>query len=542
MNDRFKYSPLPVRGLHIDLRGQMMRPARILEVMRDAASWGFNTVLLEYCDKFPYKGTVAEAVAPDALTRNEIKQIHDTASDLGLSIIPLVQCLGHTYWFLRKPGLRPLGEGAENPNFISRNMKHGGLTSLCPSKTTTPQLIREMISQVLEMHPGCRYFHLGGDEVALDPQCPHCAPRRESDGIAGIFGEYYGETAVWTRAQGPDPILWCDMVLAHPEALDRLRGKLIIMDWDYWSTREPVETAHAWGIPWGKLSNQEMWTEAQKEIVLPYFFTVESRKTHPFPYTPLLRDRGFPVIVGSGIRSYGDSFCVPKALSYDNVTSGALRASSCHVLGMIITNWALRRAPFPLTEYQLMAGAMTLANPAIDRAEIDTAFAEAHFGISDPEMARIPILLGQVRNPLVQSLPRIDLETGHWYATGYEDRITSLRNNPDPVKLFTDERVYLNEAAKLLERAKPRTDRQRERVALWKWAHETLSYLNEFGPQVLKEKGSHDSNELKHYLTRSEELKKRTDELIRPIMTDWTLEEEHQTRFGIHQEWIKSMI
>jgi len=42
---------LPVRGVHIDCRAQMLRFETLRRIYRDPARWGFNTVLFEYDDR-----------------------------------------------------------------------------------------------------------------------------------------------------------------------------------------------------------------------------------------------------------------------------------------------------------------------------------------------------------------------------------------------------------------------------------------------------------------------------------------------------------
>jgi len=532
---------MQIRGFHIDLRAQTMRVGAIIDAMRDAASWGYNTLLLEYCDKFPYRGRLADAVAPDALTRNEIVEINKAASDLGMQIIPLVQCLGHMYWALRIPNLRDLGEGASNPNCIELAILHGNLSSLCPSRPSSRELFMEMVDQVLQMHPNCRYLHMGGDEVFMDDECPLCAPRRELEGVAGVMGGYYAETAEWLKSKGPEPIMWCDMLLAHPESLDMMRGKATIMDWDYWSTSVPYDKQLAWGVPWDKHTKPEEWPKSIRETFAPLFFTEGEGRTTPFPYNKFLVDKGFQVINGPAIRSCGDSFCVPKETSVENVIASVKTAHKNHTLGTIITSWALRRAPWPTTEYALIAGGMTMMNPEVTREEIDARFAEEHFGVADPELGRIPVLLGSIRYNLIESNPSMDVETGNWFGNGYDQRIPAMKERfyPNSIDKFKE---TLTEVKALLEKAEPKTDRQHERMKFWQWAYDLLAYFTEFTPQVYKDPGTHDIERLTAFRKRAEELERRTAELLSPMLTDWCMLGEQQTRFGIHLEWIDKSI
>jgi hypothetical protein len=530
-------SSLPARGVHLDCRAQMMRYEQILAVLCDLARWGYNTVLLEYEDRFPYKGAAAAALAPDALTRRQVRDLQKVAADLGITIIPLVQSLGHLEWLLRNKSFRHLRE--ESPR------RYGNACgTLCPSHPGAKRLFQELAEQVLELHENCRYFHMGGDEAEVGPECPRCREAWQQGSISNVMLSHYRDLAIWLRTHGPDPIMWCDMPLRHPEALDLLRGHVVMMDWDYWSTQQPTRQPDAiWGISENAFFTPRKWTALQRELYLPYLFTTDGKAVKPFPFTKFLRDRGFQVIVAPAARSLGDSFCVPKEHHVENILGAVASAQEAHVLGVLITSWALRRSPWPLTEYGLMAGAMALQQPGISRREIDAAFALEHFGVADPRLAQIPQLLG--RNTvmgLVESRCEIDEDTGQWF--GESHALRQERMAREPAATRRSAAILRRNAARaraLLELARPRTPRQRARVKLWWWAHDVLVYYAEFAPEMLKETGQLQQDQLREYERIAKVLDRRTDRLLAPLFTDWTMLAEKQTRFGEQLTYLKEL-
>lgn len=85
------------------------------------------------------------------------------AHDLGMEVIPLVQTFGHLEHVLKLPewsGLREL------PDFPQE---------LCPSKSQSLTLVEEMLTQVVGLHKGLRYIHLGADEVFHIAACGTCS-------------------------------------------------------------------------------------------------------------------------------------------------------------------------------------------------------------------------------------------------------------------------------------------------------------------------------------------------------------------------------
>jgi len=535
MTSKNVVSPLPIRGAHIDCRAQMLHYDRIVEIFGDLARWGFNTVLFEYENRFPFRGRLRRAAAEDSLTREQVRGLVKIASSLGLKIIPLVHCLGHLEYVLHLPGLRGYAEPLIPSPFL--HVVHSSPHTVCPSHSGSRALFREMAEQVLELHPDCRYFHMGGDEAELNSACPRCGDRIRNEGMSDILVEHYIERADWLRRQGPDPIIWCDMPLSNPEAIDRLRGHVTIMDWDYWSLQSPATDGRVWGAIDSDFHKPETWPPVHRKLFAEYILTDDGRAT-PFPYARFWRDRGFQVIVAPAIRSGGDTFCAPARHHIENTIGAVQTAHANHLLGSVITSWALRRAPWPLTEYGLIAGGMTMADPRISRKEIDTRFAEEHFGNPDPTLAGIPRLLGNQLQGYLDSLAAFDPKSGGWPGLDYTTRIAIIRRNSNFLKVLAKIRSDVRRANKLLEKAKPMTPRQRERTRLWKWAGEVLSYFAEFGPQLFVQTGKHDALRLKAFRKKAGQLAKLTHKVLSPIYTERTMREEHQTRFGIHFDYL----
>ncbi|MDP2991040.1 MAG: family 20 glycosylhydrolase, partial [Kiritimatiellota bacterium] len=415
---------VPIRGVHIDCRAQMLRFPRLVEILNDLARWGYNAVLLEYEDHFPFRGRLKSIAAEDALTPRQVKELDRIARALGLQIIPLVQCLGHLTYVLRLPQFRRLTEGYPKASPYT----------VCPAEPKARALFRDMVEQILEFHPDSRYFHIGGDEANLDAACPRCRRQNPKAKLSERLIEHYLDRADWVRRQGPDPILWCDLALAHPEHLERLRGRAIIMDWDYWSGIKPTPAPKSlWGIsnrPKVVLKDPKTWAPLFRKLYQPYVFVDNGQAARPFPYSKFLHDQGFAFMIAPAARCCGDSFCVPMAPQHpDNIVGAARAAVANRSLGCIITSWALRRSPWPLTEYALIAGSLTLKNPSVSRKAMDLAFVREHFGTDNLRLARLPYLLGVNVPALLQSYARSDLRTNLWLAQAFHERIETDRKN-----------------------------------------------------------------------------------------------------------------
>lgn len=531
---------VPIRGVHMDCRAQRLTLPALRGVLEDLARMGFNAVLLEYYDRFPYRGRARKALAPDAFTRGEVREILAMARGLGLEVIPLVQSLGHLPWVLRLDEFAGLREAAGvSESFVDRAMH-----SICPSHRRTLPLLREMFSEVLDLHADCRYIHMGGDEAGIDPDCPRCGPRLGPEGAGGIYMEHFCGIARWLRAQGPDPILWSDMVLAYPWTLDALREHVIVMDWDYWSVPGKNDRGIVRGVPEADWAEPSRWPAEHRKLLAGYVFD-ETGRARPYPTVRFLRDRGCRVMTAPAARSAEDSFAVPKGFLVDNVIGSARMAREACALGCVVTSWALRRSPWPVTEYALLAGAMTLADPPASRKAIDDRFAREHFGRGDAELAKVPQLLGRERlfMAVFASRPAMDPDSGRWFSLPYEYRLQRVNEDRRAFRrAVRNQRKNLASARKLLARARPGTARQKQRTRFWRWAADVLEHCCDVGEQMLIEPGRHEPAEVRKLIRRAKKLAADTQTLLKPWYTPRTLQEERQARFGSQIDWLGSLL
>src|SRR5690349_16494839 len=100
---------IPVRGLQLDLKGLAPMPPRLLSLLRLASASGYNAVIVEWEDAFPWTCDPRYR-AKTAYSAETVAQFHHEATRLHLDVIPLVQCLGHMETPLSQPGNERLRE------------------------------------------------------------------------------------------------------------------------------------------------------------------------------------------------------------------------------------------------------------------------------------------------------------------------------------------------------------------------------------------------------------------------------------------------
>ena len=363
-----------ILAYHLDLKRAM--PCRAyLEVLADRLErWGFNAVLYEVEDKLRF-------VKHPALAHRgawSIEQTRELARSLrrrGLQMIPLVQTLGHAESVLRKPAYQHLREVPDNPAQYN------------PLSEEARRLICELIDEVIEATEPDEYVHIGGDETTVLGQGPQTTEEAAQKGLAWLYCQHIIPIIDHVRSRGLRPILWADMVLAHPQALELLPKEVVMMDWDYWTTAARPSKVHVW---WDRIGEVN-WSVYQTVVPgdrVKFFrpFIVDSQTerdgTLPaFPYTDALRNAGFETMTASSNRCGGDGVGLP---CYDrhlpNIFHSTRKGMNSGV-GTMITSWAVRRCHIECCFPSIFAAPWALNQSNLDRPAMVKALTHDFYGV-----------------------------------------------------------------------------------------------------------------------------------------------------------------
>ncbi|MFW5866973.1 MAG: family 20 glycosylhydrolase [Armatimonadota bacterium] len=239
---------LPVRGLQLMVEKiAQLDEAQIISLIRSAARHKLNTLLIEFGDRFPFDGEYEVVASPSALTRPQLRRIIDEARDLGLEIIPLVQCMGHLEWLL------------QHDEFAGIREEDEVRAQLCPSNERSAQVWAELTEQVLDFIGDCDRLHIGGDETRQLGECPQCAARVAEAGTGRLYADHVNRVCEWLDDRGIAPIIWDDILCAHPGTMDHLHEAAQVMYWDYWTTQDPSPLLVARGSEAGAVVYDERW-------------------------------------------------------------------------------------------------------------------------------------------------------------------------------------------------------------------------------------------------------------------------------------------
>ena len=363
-------APSQMRGFHIDMNISQFRSAYLKKELKVLAELGYNTIVWEVENNIRWE-TCPECVSPDAFTKVEFKDILAYSRSLGLEPIPLLQTLGHCEYVLKNERYKPL---AEVPDRIDQ---------YCPRNPDVVPFLRKWIDEYLEVFGEVKYFHLGADEAYTLGECPRCRAYAAEHSLSELYIDHMNAMSQPLIDKGIRPVIWGDMLLHHPEALDRLSRKVVIFDW-YYDRYYGAGVVQVWGG--GNRAKDEL-DAATLERFGPYLYPFgdePGRDPDPFYTADYLAANGFDVVVCPGSSSWGDSVFAPRTFFHMRNTADSFRkGTSGRPKGAVLTSWTVHLFPWELQTTSIELPRFLADHPGGDLEAFEKAYVQEHFGIDD---------------------------------------------------------------------------------------------------------------------------------------------------------------
>ncbi|XP_067403765.1 hexosaminidase D isoform X2 [Emydura macquarii macquarii] len=221
-------SPFGLHLVHLDLKGAPPKVSYLAQIFPLFRTLGANGLLIEYEDMFPYEGELKPLRAEHAYSASEIKEILNLAKLHELEVIPLVQTFGHMEFVLKHQEFSHLREVEMFPNALN------------PHKEESLMLISAMIDQVVALHDGLRWFHIGSDEVYYLGEGEESKQwlQQEENSTEKLCLSHMKAVASCMVSSHPavKPIVWDDMLRGVSEETLTESGVAQLMEpmiWDY---------------------------------------------------------------------------------------------------------------------------------------------------------------------------------------------------------------------------------------------------------------------------------------------------------------------
>ncbi len=218
-NDLMKNKSFGINAFLLDLRVEVMTMDALKSTAKQLSQLGINALIIEYTASFPYVKH-ATITGGNAYSRKEIKDFVAYCATLDIEVIPLQENMGHVQYIL------------SHERYANLRIHKDIISQVDPLNEKAIPFFRELIEDMISLHPS-RYIHLGGDETR------HLFDKKYKEyidqyGVSKLYTQYMKQICDIAIKKGKTPLLWADMILRYPEAIEELPiDKIIFINWIY---------------------------------------------------------------------------------------------------------------------------------------------------------------------------------------------------------------------------------------------------------------------------------------------------------------------
>ena len=223
---------LPVRGYYLDVtRGRMPTLASLKALVDTLELHKYNQLQLYVEHTFRFDGLGQAWRGTGALDADDILELDEYCAKAGIELVPSVSTFGHQYMALRTDRYAGLGEFPEQagrPFSLIERMEHHTLNPLMDESLA---LAKRLIDQYAPLFRS-RRFNICADET-FDLGKGRSAAQAGAVGVGTLYAGYLTELCSYLEERGLQPMMWADIAVGHPQALERLRDKAVLLNWQY---------------------------------------------------------------------------------------------------------------------------------------------------------------------------------------------------------------------------------------------------------------------------------------------------------------------
>jgi hexosaminidase len=156
------------------------------------------------------------------LTKADIREIVDYASERYINVIPEIEMPGHS---------RELCAAYPEVSCLDSAGAHHVLSSdVCPASDSTYIVLEAVLDEIMDMFPS-KYIHVGGDEAGMRSwkKCPKCQALMKKEGFADVYelqNLLEDRIAAYLKSKGRVMVGWDEIV--RDENLDK---DVVVMSW-----------------------------------------------------------------------------------------------------------------------------------------------------------------------------------------------------------------------------------------------------------------------------------------------------------------------
>ncbi|MEE9404417.1 MAG: family 20 glycosylhydrolase [Algisphaera sp.] len=230
---------LITRGYMLDCsRDRLPTLATVLQLVDKLARLKINQFQLYTEHTVAYVGHEAAWRDASPFTFDELATIQAHCNERFIDLVPCQNVFGHMERWLKKSEYVHLAEcpdGYDTPwGFRSPDP-----CSLSPAVSESFELSADLIDQLAEKS-NSTLFNIGCDET-LDLGQGKSKALCDEKGKATVYLDYLQKLCGRVESHGKTPIFFGDVILNHPELIERIPKNAVLVNWNYESTKSFME-------------------------------------------------------------------------------------------------------------------------------------------------------------------------------------------------------------------------------------------------------------------------------------------------------------
>ncbi len=224
------YPDLSIRGLLLDIsRNKVPKLETVYRVVDLMSDLKMNHLEL-YVEgfSFEYKSFSKYLTEDGYFTVEEYKKLEKYCNERSIDLVPNQNGFGHMAKWLAEPEFHDLAECPDGAFIWGRNRP---AATLDPSDPRSLELITKMYADMLP-HSNSKYFNMNFDEpmeLGRGKSKEIC----EEQGLANVYIDYTLKAYEIIKKYNKTPLIWGDVLIHHPESLNRLPKDMLFVDWGY---------------------------------------------------------------------------------------------------------------------------------------------------------------------------------------------------------------------------------------------------------------------------------------------------------------------
>ena len=226
------YPDLELRGVMLDISRSKVPTLSTLKKLVDK----FATLKINHLElyvegfSFEYENFRKEIeINNNYLPLNDYIELQTYCEDNFIDFVPNQNGFGHMADWL---ALDEYKELAECPNGFFIWGAHRPPSTLDPTNPKSIELVKKMYDDMLP-HANSKYFNMNFDEPF---EIGHGKSKElvEEVGEANVFVDFFNKLSEYViEKYNKTPMLWGDVLIKHPEAIEKLPSNAVFIDWGY---------------------------------------------------------------------------------------------------------------------------------------------------------------------------------------------------------------------------------------------------------------------------------------------------------------------